>query len=346
LKGTVFAKRLSLQMIGVSARAGRGLDARAALTPSKRANLLAPTPTKPVHLSDDEADDDTVPTLEPTASFAAPLDDVAPSSGLPSAADVSDLLAWRSPASLPVFVAIHILLLAVSAATATALLSAGARVAIAAVAYAYVKRHVLCAEPAKLSHVTADDLAALVARGEATINVLVRVANRVLLASDLSLALRAVLALHAFTLAARYVSAGAMVYAGFLGAFGAAPAWRLAHAQLEDLDARARREAARARDALTFGRVLGGAAGTMVGWLFVGAWTKCVVTLVVAMALSLYRDGNTAEVAETVARIHSRVPRRLSVSAGAAARFAAVGARRAIEVLSSPARAGRPAKTD
>ena len=49
---------------------------------------------------------------------------------------------------------------------------------------------------------------------------------------------------------------------------------------------------------------------------------------------------------ETVARLHSRVPRRLSVSAGAAARFAAVGARRAIEVLSSPARAARAGKAE
>jgi hypothetical protein len=86
--------------------------------------------------------------------------------------------------------------------------------------------------------------------------------------------------------------------------------------------------------------VLGLSLGAMLGWLFVGAWTKLVVSLELAMALKLYRDVNRAEVSEAVDRIGKKVPRRLSVGAGAVGRMAAQGARMAMDLdFFSPARA-------
>lgn len=98
------------------------------------------------------------------------------------------------------------------------------------------------------------------------------------------------------------------------------------------LRAFAGREAASLGAALTFKHVLCLALGSLVGWLFVGLWTKFVVLLLLPMLLKLYRDRNRQEVQDGLDQLGRSVPSRLSMGAGAVSRLAAHGARMAMDL--------------
>lgn len=93
----------------------------------------------------------------------------------------------------------------------------------------------------------------------------------------------------------------------------------------------AEREAAALVSRLTFKHVLSLTAGALFCWLFVGPWTKFIVSLLLSMTLKLYRDCNKEEVREGLTRIGKKMPRRLSIGAGAVGRLAAHGARMAMD---------------
>ncbi|KAJ1638891.1 hypothetical protein T492DRAFT_939887 [Pavlovales sp. CCMP2436] len=335
------------------------VHAEASLTPSKRSNVLS----KQVDLSmrfDVHADADLTPSsrfdhadalsepLTPTPSACTPttIDSAQPAlASLPfrEAASVLtldnlvDVLAWRSSSSLPLFCMMHVVLLAASAASATSLMNHGAKITIVGVAFGFVKRHVLGTAPT-LEAITADDIALMARPLLAVANGTVQLANKILLAQDLRLAILTVSALWAFTIAASVMSVGTMAYAFSTLAFGAAPFYRLCHTQIAQVRDLARREAQRLVLALSFKHILGLTLGALTGWLFVGIWTKFVLSLLLPMALKLYRATAFEEVSVNLARMHKKVPRRLSIGAGALGRIVVQGARMATDIIRSPAR--------
>lgn len=92
-----------------------------------------------------------------------------------------------------------------------------------------------------------------------------------------------------------------------------------------------------------------GAFVSLGAWLAMSLWSKFVIALLAAMCLARYHEADAATVHQSVQRISTRMPRRVSLGAGAMGRLAMEGVRTAMNMetsLFSPATSRAVKKTE